>query len=412
VNDINRTACVGRYWRRLKTVAGIVNYYHGESGTVVERGYALDEEERTFVLRLEGDPHRELAYDYGSDIGIDPLLQLGAKAVFLRIDTYAGIWVREQDLFYPDLERAIGRVVSARDGDRTEPRVTDETVRRMGAGRVQRPATEASFFLSFSSENVLVARQIFEDLRDDTKVEVWFDLDQQGESPKHSHQVERWLKEAVYTSRGFILLWSKAAKGSSWVRREIQWATEKATHDRDFHFVVLKIDGESVPVDLIDAQYVIDCHDLDPINGVNEELFAAVTRRPGRVAWAKENQRRGFEIEKDHTVSGYEPFASDSGVAITLRRWEENGDLHWELAYEKDRRLHKVRGRGEERAVDLGIKAQDYVGYFVCRRNLWGIRWMPGIPVWMRSQDLNISPEEVVAAYRQEARAITNDETG
>ncbi len=152
-------------------MAGIINYYHGESGFVADRGYAPDEEQRTYVLRLEGDPHRELAYDYGSDIGIDPLLRVGEKATFLRIDTYAGIWVREQDLFYPELEPAIGRVVSGRDGDHTEPRITDETARKMGTGRVQRPATETSFFLSFSSENVLVARQIFEDLRDDAKVE-------------------------------------------------------------------------------------------------------------------------------------------------------------------------------------------------------------------------------------------------
>ncbi len=386
-------------------MAGIIGYYHGESGTVADCGYAPAEEERTYVLRLEGDPHRELAYDYGSDIGIDPLLRVGEKATFLRIGTYAGIWVREQDLFYPELERAVGRVVSARDGDRMEPRITDAIEQKMGAGRIQRPATEASFFLSFSSENVLVARQIFEDLRDDAKVEVWFDLDQQGESPKHRRRAETWLREAVHASRGFILLWSKAAKESSWVRKEIEWATEKAANDQDFHFIVLKLDEESVPADLIDARYVIDCYDLDPINGVNEELFAAVTRRPGRVAWVEENWRRGFEIEKDHTVSGYEPFGSDSGMAISLQYWEEDDELRWDLVFDKSDGRHRVHGRGDERAVDLGIRVDDSVGFFVCRRTLWGGRWMPGIPVWMRSQDLSIRPEEVVAAYRRKAKS-------
>ncbi len=392
-------------------MGGIINYYHGESGTVVDRGYAPEEDQRTYVLRLEGDPHRELAYDYGSDIGIDPHLRVGEKATFLRIDTYAGIWVREQDLFYPELEPAIGRVVSDRDGDHTEPRITDETTRKMDAGRVQRPATEASFFLSFSSENVLVARQIFEDLRDDAKVEVWFDLDQQGESPKHRRRAEMWLRGAVYASRGFILLWSKAAKESSWVRKEIEWATEKAANDQDFHFVVLKLDEESVPADLIDARYVIDCYDLDPINGVNEELFAAVTRRPGRVAWVEENRRRGYEIEKDHRASGYEPFESDAGVAITLRQEEEDSQLLWRLDYDKADGRHRVHGRGDERAVDLGIKVDDPIGFFVCRRNLLGVRFMPGIPVWMRSQDLSIRPEDVLAAYRQRAKHTTHDNT-
>lgn len=193
-------------------MGGIINYYHGESGTVVDLGFASDEEERTYVLRLEGDPHRELVRDYGSDIGIDPLLQVGDRAFFVRMDPYAGIWVREQDRLYPELEEAFGRSLGQRYGDYSEPHITEETARKMGAERVRRPATEASFFLSFSSENVLVARQIFEDLRYDTKVEVWFDLDQQGESPTHRRQVERWLRDAVYSNRGFILLWTSDAQ--------------------------------------------------------------------------------------------------------------------------------------------------------------------------------------------------------
>jgi hypothetical protein len=119
-------------------VAGIINYYHGESGTVVDRGYAPDEEPRTYVLRLEGDPHRELAYDYGSDIAVDPLLRAGDGAVFVRLDSYAGIWVREKDRLYPELEQAVGRAMGERYGDHAEPRVTGETARKVGAGRVQR----------------------------------------------------------------------------------------------------------------------------------------------------------------------------------------------------------------------------------------------------------------------------------
>jgi hypothetical protein len=393
-------------------VAGIINYYHGESGTVVDCGYASDKERRTCVLRLEGDPHREMAYDYGGDIGIDPLLQVGDRAVFVRIDAYAGIWVREQDRLYPELEEAIGRSLVQRNGDCTQPHITDETARKMGTGRVRRPATEASFFLSFSSENVLVARQIFEDLRDDAKVEVWFDLDQQGESPMHRRKAERWLREAVYSSRGFILLWTKAASKSTWVRKEVEWAAEKASRDRDFHFVVLKLDAEPVSDDLIDPRFVVDCRYLDPINGINEELFAAIARRPGRLAWVEENRRRGTEIEVDHTVAGYEAYRSESGVAIALRHWEEDGELRWLLDYEKDGKLRRIYGYGEQQAVDLGIRVEDYVGFFICRRNEFGVRYLPGTPLWMRSQDLSIRPENVVTTYRQRIRAATDAATG
>ena len=392
-------------------MAGIINYYHGEFGTVVDRGYAPDEEPSTYVLRLEGDPHRELAYDYGSDIAIDPILGTGERAVFVRVDPCAGIWVREEDRLYPELERAVGRAMGERYGDHTEPRITDETAKKIGAGRVRLPATEASFFLSFGSENVLVARQIFEDLREDAKVEVWFDLDQQGESPNHRRRAERWLRDAVYASRGFILLWTKAANQSTWVRKEIDWAVEQASRDQDFHFVVLKLDAEPAPAELIDAGYVVDCCDLDPINGINEELFAAVTRRLGRLAWVEENRRRGFEIEPDDAAAGYEPHRSDSGVAIALRHWEEDGELRWRLDYEKGNRLHRAEGRGEYQAVDLGIRTEDYVGFFVCHRSAWGARYRPGTPVWMRSQDLSIKPSDVVVAYRKRTRTTNPDDT-
>lgn len=113
----------------------------------------------------------------------------------------------------------------------------------------------------------MLARQIFEDLKYDAKVDVWFDLDQAGEAPEHRRRIETWLREAVYKSRGFVLLWTSAAKESSWVRREISWASERASRDPNFHFIVLKLDNESVPEDL-DAWYRVDCYDLWPVDGV------------------------------------------------------------------------------------------------------------------------------------------------
>ena len=393
-------------------MAGIINYFHGESGLVTGHQYIADQEER--VLRLRDDPHRELAYAYGGDIHIDPLLKPGDRTVYIRVDPWGGVWVRECDQYYPELQQAIDRVVEERQqalhriieeqrAGRAEQHATGETEGRTSRRPSEQPATEASFFLSFSSKNVLLARQIFEDLKRDAKVEVWFDLDQEGESPEHVPRIETWLREAVFANRGFVLLWTKAAKESLWVRREISWASEKASRERDFHFVVLKLDEEPVPTDLLDTRYVVDCYDLGPTNGINEELFAAVSGRQGRAAWVEEHRRRGVEVpwEKDEGSDGYEPFRSDSGIAVSLRHWEEGGDLHWQLDYEKDRRLHKTFGCGEEQAVDLGIRCGDYVGFFICHRSPLGIRFLPGVPLWMRSRDLSIRPEDVLVAYRQ-----------
>lgn len=67
-------------------MGGIINYYHGESGLVIDRRYVVNEEQRVHVLRLRGNPHREFAFDYeGGDVHIDPLLKPGDKATFIRL---------------------------------------------------------------------------------------------------------------------------------------------------------------------------------------------------------------------------------------------------------------------------------------------------------------------------------------
>lgn len=378
-------------------MAGITNYYHGESGLVADCGYMTDKGMRMHVLRLEDNPHREQTRDYGSDIGVDPLLEIGQQALYVRLDRYGGVWVREQDQFYPELQEAVDRVIRDRSGTWMEPGISDDTRRKLEEQPSDQPATEASFFLSFSSKNVLLARQIFEGLKHDAKVEVWFDLDQEGESPEHTRRIERWLREAVHNSRGFVLLWTKAAKESRWVRKEILWASEKASRDPDFHFVVLKLDDEPIPPVLIEIRCLVDCHNLWPMHGVDEELFAAVARRPGRIAWIEEHYLRGIEPEDDGNSilygakRGYEPFRSDSGVAISLRHWEEDGEFCWRLDYEKNRRLHKAFGRGEKQIVDLGIRTGDDVGFFI-----YGSE-----PLWMRSRDLRIRPGGVWLTYKQ-----------
>ncbi len=382
---------------------------------VVDRRYMVSADQQAHVIRLRGNPHREFAFDYeGGDVHIDPALKVRDKAVFLRLEPYGGLWVREQDRLYPELQQANDRVLkelrkNSKPGVKAirlqgiwaEQYVAEGTLRGSGIPLPERPATRASFFLSFSSKNVMLARQIFQDLKYDGKVDVWFDLDQAGEAPEHRRRIETWLKDAIEGSLGFVLLWTRAAKESSWVRREISWALERASQYLNFHFIVLKLDDEPVPDDISDTPYLVDCYDLWPVNGINEELFAAVNRRQGRTAWVRDHRRRGVELlgEKGGG-SGYEPFRSDSGIAISLRHWEEGDDFCWQLNYEKDGRLHKASGRGRDEAVDLGIRPGDEVGFFVLHRAPL-VRFWPGKPLWMRSGDLSIKPEDVWAEYAQ-----------
>ena len=349
-------------------------------------------------------------------------LKLGDKTFFVRTDLYGGVWVGERDQLYPELQQAIHRVVGAIEakpnprglitvrlqGVWTEQYIASNTQSRTGNPFYERPATAVSFFLSFSSNNAMLARQIFADLRYDAKVEVWFDLDQAGEAPEHRRRIEAWLKAAVYRHRGFILLWTKGAKESSWVQKEITWALERASRERDFHFIVLKLDEKHVYDEISDTPYLIDCCDLWPVHGVNEGLFAAVTRRPGRLAWIEQHRQRGAVLMGEKESFGYEPFHTDSGVAISLQHWMKNGELSWRLDYEKDRKLSRVYGRGDEHAVDLGIRPGDYVASFVCRR-VPLCRFWPGTNLWMRSDDLRIKPENVLVSYWERSSKDTSN---
>lgn len=393
-------------------MGGIINYLHGESGRIIDRQLILGEEQRVHALRLEANPHREFAYDYGADIGIDPVLETGDWTIFVRTDPYTGIWVRETDGFYPELQEAIDRVAGERrkelgpglvrvrlHGVWAEQYIGALAERRTPMQFPDRPATSVSFFLSFSSANVMLARQVFADLKYDAKVEVWFDLDQEGESPEHERHIEAWLRNAVYSRRGFVLLWTRAASESFWVRKEIAWATERAACERDFRLIVLKLDDTPIPAELLDVRYVIDCHGLWPVNGINEELFAAVTERRGRTAWIEQHLRREIKIERNEGGAGYEPFRSDSGIAKSLRYWDDGGgEVRWELEYEQKGTLRRASGFGRQQAVDLGISLGDYIGFFVCHRAPL-VRFGPGTPLWMRSRDLQLLPENVLATY-------------
>ena len=75
-------------------MSGIINYFHGESGIVSDCWWDLADEAPAFAMAIEGDPHRTIARDYGSDIGIDPQIAPGDRVIYLRLEDTTGIWVQ------------------------------------------------------------------------------------------------------------------------------------------------------------------------------------------------------------------------------------------------------------------------------------------------------------------------------
>jgi hypothetical protein len=96
-------------------MSGIGNYHHGERGTVLARKWTVNDDYFAFVIQLSGDPYREFAQDYASDIGIDPKIQVGDDVVYVRLGQYAGLWVKANSEFAPALEVSLERRTIVRD---------------------------------------------------------------------------------------------------------------------------------------------------------------------------------------------------------------------------------------------------------------------------------------------------------
>lgn len=406
-------------------MSGIANYFHGEGGQVVDFGWVADEDSLTYEMRLAGDPHRELAFDYGSDIAIDPALRPGDRAVYIRMGPYSGAWVQEEDQYSPRLDLAFERAADHRRpihdyialtstgidearswAESTLAASTGIPVRMRSAADApsEKPATAVSIFLSYSSRNALMARQFFEYLQEDAKADVWFDLTQPGEAPYHDQAIERWLEGAIHECEVFLVLLTRASVRSNWVRKEITAAIEKGGRwGRNSHLVCLNLEGVNPPDDLPSRDYVIDCWGL-VIGEILEELYAAVYKRIGRVKWLEEQRRRGWHEEDRHGLTGYAHLMSDGGTAkgLTVKRRGES--LHWALEYtvrEPDGSEHARRAEGSDEAaiVDLGIRAGDRVGCFTFDHDT---------PLWMRSADLTLDPFEVNSIYQRKLTSPTS----
>lgn len=416
-------------------MAGVSSCYHGETGRVIERTWLADDDQLFFVIRLDDDPHRKFSYAYGSDIRIDPAIVVGDHVTFVRLDAYCGLWVRAAEAHYPQLKMALDRSglydQILRDWSydlsdagllrkgflwlfrsislkrlQTRTGISVRTVASDQAwfeGDDESSEKKATFFLSYSSRNVLMARQLYEDIIATTDVDVWFDLTKGGEAGDHDKHVEEWLNRAVGESRGLVVLLTKASVKSDWVAKEIGWAGERARTEPGFQLIVLKLADVSVPAATAACGHVIDAEGLWWDNGIVEELFAALYDRPGRQAWLRKHAELGIEgphRDPDTVVFHYEDYESEAGIAEELRSYFKDGHFYWELSYRRGKQLYSVSHMGMQCAVDLGIKKGDRIASFVSHRNSRA-RFLSGLPVWMRSDELSLSAEQVIADYRE-----------
>lgn len=302
-------------------MSGISQYYHGERGEVVEVSWIPDKDLLYYTITLRGNPFRIRALDYSSDIGIDPIIKIGDRPVYLRLDSYCGIWVATQNRFSTKLEKALERVkknrqymkdyqqlVESQDPllQRWLDSLKEKTGVPVGCQIEGEQIKELSFFpvtifLSYCHNNYLLAKEIRFFLSYDAKAEVWFapekeDLQQrleaikrwEGEEKKKTF-LDRTLMESIQNSKIFILLLTSASMNSEYVQKELAWAEAKALSDKAFRLVLLKI--ENVPTPQLRQGGVVDCKGLGSEQFL-EEIYAAAYNFEGHREWLEEQKRR------------------------------------------------------------------------------------------------------------------------
>lgn len=386
-------------------MSGIGNYYHGENGEVSEVYYDTDDHRIFFNVLLRGDRHRDLAKDYGSDVGIDPSIRPGDKVTYIRLDNTSGLWVLAGDEHTPLLDKALARCHAhrrrwmepyARRSDRRTlleslARETPYQIRTNGTPpsvntSMDEPHTPLSVFLSYASENVLLARDIYDYLRTEAKLDVWLDLAQQNPEAPSDSEVEAWLRQAVYDMHLFLILVTRTALGSQWVSRELQWASQKAHDEKRLQIIFLNL--EDLPLPSRPFGWTLRCRTL-AIGEILEETYALIYQYSSRRDWVGEQARRGVKDSYNRPFD-YRYAEADAGTALRLTfRWV-GSVLHWLLVYQKDGQERHVEGHGSEHIVDIGIKPGDKIASYV---------FQSMFPLWMRSTDLTITPVKVAREY-------------
>lgn len=268
----------------------------------------------------------------------------------------------------------------------------------------ERPRTRLSSFLSYSSMNVLVARQLFSAMQNDADLDVWFDLTKPGEAPTHRDHIENWLHDAVYSSKAFVLLLTKASMDSTWVRKEAVWAEEMAIRDPSFRFVVLRMGNTSAEWNAGACTLVVDCAYLH-FHEVLEELYAAVFHRSGRRKWLEANPDvpRQLYHRSDSTENPYEAFTSEAGVAVSLTWGRAASEPVWTLEYETAGKRTNVLGWTEYDVVDPAISRGDRIGS-VRELGLFGTGRRR---IWMRSDKMDLMISDVVKDYEKKHFQLT-----
>jgi len=251
-------------------------------------------------------------------------------------------------------------------------------------------------FLSYSHQDVLLAREFFNSLTNEAKVATWFDLAQSEASPTHQREVEEWLRRAIDRSQLFLVLLTRASAASKWVSDEIAWAAEKAREDENFHLLLLNLEAGAIPPVGVAPAFTLYCKGLD-FGVVLEELFAMIDGRPGRSVWREEQIARGWELSPETARRESESVKTEAGIAESLLLTFTPNEISWVLTYcTKAGEIKDVEGHGPDEAVDMGIRMGDRIAFYMHN----GI-----FPVWMRSDDLTLTPADVISHYRKVAES-------
>jgi hypothetical protein len=193
-------------------------------------------------------------------------------------------------------------LITERFGQNVE-RIKSQYTHLVGVPTVNEVPVSKSVFISHSSADKKVVRQLAEDLKD-RGLKVWFD---QWEIKVGDSIVER-IQEGISNNSFLIVVLSKNSVSSSWVKEEINAAFFKQVSDRDIKVIPVLIEDCDIPVLLRHRKYA----DLrknylsgldDILTGISPETFELPLTQIEKLVLREnyiEGRRRWWANESTH----------------------------------------------------------------------------------------------------------------
>lgn len=127
-------------------------------------------------------------------------------------------------------------------------------------------------FLSYRHADSEVVDKLYNWLAKEANLKIWYDTN----NLKSSEEIVSSLPSAIEQCRAIILVLSKQAKESGWIKKEYDFAIHQSVEHEDFKIIIINIDNSAVPKFVRTTKY-IQLQDGQLVSEKGQEILLGLT---------------------------------------------------------------------------------------------------------------------------------------